>query len=71
MNDKIKHFIIGFILGMSILLIGYYSIILATVIFIGKEIYDCFKPNPTGFDVMDLLADYLGYGASLLMILLL
>ena len=31
-----------------------------TVIFVGKEIYDCIKPNPSGFSITDLCADYLG-----------
>jgi hypothetical protein len=32
-----------------------------TAMFIGKEIYDCNKPNPTGFSINDLVYDYFGY----------
>jgi len=69
MNDKTKHTIIGFAFGLSALLISCCSNIMwgftlsfavGTIFFIGKEIYDKYKPRPTGFDRMDLAADYGG-----------
>jgi uncharacterized protein YfiM (DUF2279 family) len=44
-----------------------------TTIAIGllKELYDCYKPNPTGWDWHDLLADLLGMTAVLVVVLLL
>ena len=53
--DKITHFIVGFIFS----LIGDFN--LATTVFVGKEIYDCYKKNPTGFDLTDLACDYGGW----------
>ena len=38
------------------------SLIFSSIIFIGKEIYDKYKPNPTGFDKLDLFCDYVGWG---------
>lgn len=38
------------------------NFIASSVVFIGKEIYDKYKPNATGFDKVDLFADYLGWG---------
>ena len=43
---------------------------IATIIFIGKEIYDIYKPNPTGFDIKDLLADYTGFSILIILKLL-
>lgn len=36
-----------------------------------KELYDCHKPNPTGWDWHDLLADLFGMVAALAVVLLL
>ena len=69
MNDKTKHFIVGGLIGLLTLPISYFCglwwalwivCFCSLPIFIGKEIFDVYKPNPTGFDKMDLLADYLG-----------
>ena len=73
MNDKTKHFIVGLIFGLLTLpiswavgLIWAYTItfLAANIVFIGKEIWDTYKPIPTGFDKMDLLADYGGLFAG-------
>lgn len=70
-TDKQKHFIVGAIMGFI-----YFPVVLlwdinaaiisnfiaSSAVFIGKEIYDKYKPNPTGFDKVDLFADYLGWG---------
>jgi hypothetical protein len=69
-SDKLKHFIVGGALGaLSYFFSVGYGFIFASLIFIGKEIYDCYKPNPTGFDELDLLADYLGYFLILIIFL--
>ena len=69
MNDKTKHVIIGAIFGVLSLplslLIGMANsyaamAVIATFVFFTKEWYDTIKPMPTGFDKMDLVADYLG-----------
>ena len=52
--DKLAHFIIG---G----LIFFLPIELAFSIMVIKEIYDCYKATPTGFDVNDILAGMGGY----------
>ena len=54
--DKISHFVVGLIVG--IIGIDYR---LASTLFIGKQIYDCYKPKPTGFDLSDLASDFGGY----------
>ena len=45
-----------------------HTILIASFIFIAKEVYDKYKPNPTGFDWLDLLFDYLGLTLSILTI---
>ena len=74
MNDKIKHLTAGFLLaqlftpltfmlpiGWSLLI----TFILATLVFVGKEIFDIYKPIPTGFDWYDIYSDYLGFSLGL------
>ena len=71
--DKTKHFIVGLILGLLTLpiswqtgLIWAYGITFvgANLVFIGKEIWDVYKPLPTGFSNSDLVADYGGLFAG-------
>lgn len=73
MNDKTKHTLVGFAFGLSALPITIVlnliwgltlSFSLATVVFIGKEIYDKYKPRPTGFDKVYISADYQGLFAG-------
>jgi VanZ family protein len=68
-NDKLQHFAVGLLVGLAALPISYFTglwwalwivCFCSLPIFIGKEIFDVYKPNPTGFDKMDLLADYIG-----------
>ena len=70
-NDKQKHLIVGAIIGVMyspvVFLLDINTAIISnfiasSVVFIGKEIYDKYKPNATGFDKVDLFADYLGWG---------
>ena len=76
MNDKTKHVIIGAIFGVLSLplslLIGMADStvamsVIATLVFLTKEWYDTIKPMPTGFDKMDLVADYLGLFAGFIL----
>lgn len=69
MNDKTKHVICGAVIGLLSLPLSLFTGLwwaylivagFATFIFVGKEIYDVYKPYPTGFDKMDLEADYIG-----------
>lgn len=73
MNDKTKHTLVGLIFGLltlplswAVSLIWAYVItfLAANIVFIGKEIYDKYKPRPTGFDRVDLAADYGGLFAG-------
>ena len=52
--DKLAHFIAG-------VLMFFLPIELAFSIMVIKEIFDCYKRNPTGFDVADILAGMGGY----------
>ena len=71
LNDKQKHLLVGFVCGVLYSPIVFLwdinatiisNLVASSVMFIGKEIYDKYKPNPTGFDKVDLFADYLGWG---------
>jgi hypothetical protein len=58
--------VLGFLLGLACatpfakLLGRLISLVLVTLVAVGKEIYDKNKPNPTGFSWSDLSADILG-----------
>ena len=47
------------------------KIIITLIIGILKEVYDIFKPNATGFDIKDLMADSMGITLGSLIIILL
>lgn len=72
MNDKLKHIIIGSILGIltSVLNQEIIGFAFSSLLFFGKEVFDIYKKNPTGFDKYDIKADYngllVGYGISAL-----
>ena len=38
--------------------------LISTIIFVVKEICDKYKKNPTGFDLADLFADYIGFAGG-------
>lgn len=72
-NDKQKHLIVGAIMGFMYFPVAFLwdvnaaiisNFIASSAVFIGKEIYDKHKPNATGFDKVDLFADYLGWGVG-------
>jgi hypothetical protein len=52
--DKISHFIIG-------MLLFFIPIEIAFAIMVMKEIFDCYKKNPTGFDLEDIAAGMGGF----------
>ena len=69
-TDKLKHFIVGAALGLLTFPTSYFtglwwaliiSLISCSFIFVFKEIWDVYKPKPTGFDKQDILADYSGW----------
>lgn len=67
-KDKILHALINYIIVVALALlwctIG--AILTAVVVSIGKEIYDEYKANATGFDLLDLVADGTGIVLGLL-----
>lgn len=67
--DLVLHFILSFMISFVLLLLIKNPIIpigITLLVGIGKEIYDVYKTNPTGFDLKDLLADSLGIISSYL-----
>ena len=65
-TDKIKHVAVGAVFGLLTIWIPIiWVLIFATIVFVNKEIYDCYKPQPTGFDWWDILADYIGFAVGL------
>ena len=62
LHDKVAHYIVGAIFGIAYALTNDVKILLLSMaIFIGKEVFDCYKKNPTGFDVPDILSGMGGY----------
>ena len=69
-TDKLLHVLVGFAFGLVYAYIGFWSLIFGTIVFFNKEIYDYYKPNPTGFDWWDIAADYTGLLIGLLITLI-
>lgn len=70
--DLKLHFMVGLAFGLLYLILPlFYTVLIASVVFIAKEVYDKYKPNPTGFDWLDLLTDYIGLTISIFIIWLL
>jgi len=74
-NDKQKHITVGRLIGIVTLPVAFIpnmgfwwalllTFIFGSLIFVGKEIVDKYKPQPTGFDRIDLAADYIGYAQA-------
>ncbi len=61
-TDKILHFVVMAVISATLFLAinPWVAFVLCLAISIGKEVYDCFKKNPTGFDLWDLAADMAG-----------
>lgn len=64
LHDKLTHFTIISLVSLSYIFIGLYNFIPVSILAIGKEIADDLKKNRTGFDLNDLLADFMGYGVT-------
>lgn len=70
-QDKLLHFLVnlfstilfGLILGII------YGICIPILISIGKEAYDYFRPNGTGWDWNDIIADVIGILLGIFIIL--
>ena len=71
-SDKVLHFLCSAIIMTmcSIFLNPMLSCFITLAIGLLKELYDCHKPNPTGWDWHDLLADLLGMVAVLVVVFL-
>ena len=69
-TDKLLHGLVGLAFGLLYAYIGFWSLIFGTIVFFNKEIYDKYKPNPTGFDWWDIAADYTGLFIGLLITLI-
>ena len=69
-TDKLLHVLVGFAFGLVYAYIGFWSLTFGTIVFFYKEIYDKYKPNPTGFDWWDIAADYAGLLIGLLITLI-
>ena len=61
-SDKLLHFLCSaIIMGIcSVFFNPMLSCFITLAIGLLKELYDCYKPNPTGWGWKDLLADLLG-----------
>lgn len=79
-KDKILHFMVSMAIAILVVLLCLplgtiaavgITVCVCSIAGIGKEIYDCKKDNPTGFDWKDLLADLIGMivGITLIFIL--
>lgn len=61
-SDLILHFIVSAVIMLCLTFIvpNWVAAVITLLIGIMKELYDCVKPNPTGFDKLDIVADILG-----------
>ena len=70
-SDKVLHFVCSaLIMAMcSIFLNPMLSSFITIAVGLFKELYDCHKPNPSGWEWHDLLADLLGMVAVLVVVI--
>jgi len=70
MTDKLKHFLAGAFFGALAFPLSFFiaidtailvSLIVGSIVFVGKEVFDKYKEQPTGFDANDLFFDYFGW----------
>lgn len=61
-TDKILHFVVMLVVSATLFLAinPWWAFAICVAASAGKEVYDCFKKNPTGFDLYDLAADMAG-----------
>lgn len=71
-KDKILHFMVGLVFGLSYYFILLWSFFFGSIAFFGKEFSDkydidtkIYKHKATGFDWCDIIADYLGFAIGL------
>lgn len=64
--DLIKHFAVGFVFGV-LTAFAWVFLLFGSLVFFGKEVFDMYKPKPTDFDWLDILADYLGLATGLIL----
>lgn len=69
-SDKVLHFICSAIIMWicSVLFNPMLSCFITLAIGLLKELYDCRKPDPTGWDWHDLLADTIGIMVGMILI---
>ncbi len=62
-SDLVAHFLVMFMYGcvFALLLPWNWHIVIASVIIVLKEVYDCMKPNSTGFSLSDIAYGYIGF----------
>lgn len=70
-SDKLLHFLCS---AMIMLLLQFFiapplAACVTLCIGIAKEVYDCYKPNPSGWSWGDLLADVLGLLSVLIFVI--
>jgi|TARA_X000001382_G_C3073906_1_gene148385 hypothetical protein len=53
-HDKLKHFMIGYFISLSIALIGFYGIFLTLFIAVAKEVYDKLSGKGTP-EILDIV----------------
>ena len=70
-SDKVLHFLCSALIMAvcSIFLNLTLSCFITIAVGLLKELYDCHKPNPTGWDWRDLLADLLGMVVVLIFVM--
>lgn len=70
-KDKIYHIIINFIivLFLGVIFEPTVGLTVALIVSLGKEAYDEYKPESTGWNWEDLLADVIGMVIGLLIVL--
>lgn len=70
-NDKLKHVLVNFAI---VLVVGVFNlkvgVALAIVASISKELYDKYRPNGSGWDWKDLVADLIGIVIGILILIL-
>lgn len=70
-NDKLKHVLVNFAI---VLVVGVFNlkvgVALAIVASISKELYDKYRPNGSGWNWKDLIADLIGIVIGILILIL-
>lgn len=69
-TDKFAHLVcaFGITLVLGIIFNLSIAVIITSIISVGKEIYDIYKPNPSGFSVDDIKFDIFGMFIAILIL---